>query len=73
MISSLSREIVEGKLNEKTMKLDLEKVKVEIRKINQEVKRTTDSIIRSKNNEGEFIVVDESGRSRSTFKEESDG
>jgi hypothetical protein len=54
VINSLGREIVEGKLNEKTMKLDLEKVKVELRKINQEVKRTTESLIRNRKIEDEF-------------------
>ena len=54
VINSLSREIVEAKLNEKTIKLDLEKVKVELRKINQEVKRTTESLIRNRHIEDEF-------------------
>jgi len=61
-------------LNEKTMKLDLEKVKVELRKINQELMRTTKSLIRSKPIEDEFNVVDESTTdgNRQTYNEAID-
>lgn len=72
VINSLRNDIVECKLNEKTMKLDLEKVKVELRKTVNEVKRTTESLIRSMQLEDEFQVVEEAiaDGSRRTFKEE---